>query len=103
MFDVVKSSCDTRCPSECDWKIEAMLFQYSKTPFVLLLRQKYVSHLTFVSREVPEGWTAYRHPDGALYFVHGESVSKSERYRISLSLYLTYNSVENVYGSEHMR
>ena len=77
-----------------------MSYQFPETPFVPLLRQQYLSHLTFVSREVPEGWTAYRHPEGALYFVHGELVSE---YRISLLLYLNYDFVENVYGSEHMR
>ena len=81
-----------------------MSYQYPETPFVSLLLQKYISHSTFVSRDlVPEGWIAYRHPEGALYFVHDESVSESERYRISLSLYLKYKSVENIYGSEHMR
>ena len=65
---------------------------------------KHISHLTLVCREgVPEGWTACRHPEGALYFVHGNSVSNSERYRISLLLYLKHNFAENVYGSEHMR
>ncbi|KAF8549038.1 hypothetical protein OG21DRAFT_1421972 [Imleria badia] len=39
----------------------------------------YISHLICVSREaVPEGWTAYRHPEGALYFVHCESKTFTE-------------------------
>ncbi|KAF8556016.1 hypothetical protein OG21DRAFT_1521338 [Imleria badia] len=28
--------------------------------------------------DIPEGWTAYRHPKGALYFVHGESKTFTE-------------------------
>ena len=60
-------------------------------------------HLTFICRVAPEGWVAYQHPEGALYFVHGKSVSESERHRVSLLLYLKYNPVENVYGRGRMR
>ncbi|KAF8137480.1 hypothetical protein EV363DRAFT_1446322 [Boletus edulis] len=51
----------TRGPSELDYTIDAMLYQYPETP-----------------EEVPEGWTAYRHPEGALYFVHSESKTFTE-------------------------
>ncbi|KAF8417316.1 hypothetical protein L210DRAFT_892548 [Boletus edulis BED1] len=51
----------TRCPSEPDHTIEAMSYQYPETP-----------------ENVPVGWTAYRHPEGALYFVHTESKTFAE-------------------------
>ncbi|KAG9313441.1 hypothetical protein JVU11DRAFT_5763 [Chiua virens] len=51
----------TRPPSGCDHKIEAMWFEYPKT-----------------LQDVPEGWTAHRHPEGTLYFVHDETKTFTE-------------------------
>ncbi|KAF8438114.1 hypothetical protein L210DRAFT_866764 [Boletus edulis BED1] len=48
-------------PSEPDYTIDAMLYQYPETP-----------------EKAPEGWTAYRHPEGAFYFVHSESKTFAE-------------------------
>lgn len=80
------------------------MYQYPETPFVPFLRPKRISHLPSICREeVPKGWVAYRHPEGGLYFVHGDSVSASGRYRIALLSYLKFHSIENVYRSEHMR
>lgn len=67
-----------------DYKIKAMSYQYPETPFVSSPYQKFISHVNSASRDVPDGWMAYRHPEGALYFVHGESVSESDRYDISI-------------------
>ncbi|KAG9313443.1 hypothetical protein JVU11DRAFT_5765 [Chiua virens] len=49
-----------RPPWGDNYMIAAMLYQYPETP------------------EVPEGWTAYRHPEGALYFVHDQSKTFTE-------------------------
>ncbi|KAG9313444.1 hypothetical protein JVU11DRAFT_5766 [Chiua virens] len=49
-----------RTPGGLDYGIEAMLYEYPETP------------------EVPRGWTAHRHPEGALYFVHDESKTFTE-------------------------
>ncbi|KAF8137481.1 hypothetical protein EV363DRAFT_1318110 [Boletus edulis] len=51
----------TRGPSEPDYTIEAMSCRYRETP-----------------ENVPEGWRACRHPEGALYFVHSESKTFAE-------------------------
>ncbi|KAH0826608.1 hypothetical protein J3R83DRAFT_4972 [Lanmaoa asiatica] len=50
-----------RHPSEVDYLIDAMWYQYPELP-----------------EDVPEGWTACRHPEGALYFIHSESKTFSE-------------------------
>ena len=75
-----------------------MSYQYPKTPFVLLQLQKSSCIYLFI-REVPQGWTACCHPEGALYFVHDESVSELI---INTIWYLIYYFIENVYGCEHM-
>ena len=80
-----------------------MLYEYPETPSVSLYVRS-ISHLTFVSREDLDGWTAYRHPEGTLYFVDDESVSEFERYQLlSLPLYLNHDLSENPYGREHLR
>ncbi|KAG9313442.1 hypothetical protein JVU11DRAFT_5764 [Chiua virens] len=50
----------TRSPTEHNHEVEAMFFDYPDTPVV------------------PEGWSACRHPEGALYFVHDESKTFTE-------------------------
>lgn len=64
-----------RDPSRYDYMVEAMSYKYPETPFVSSLRLKFIQCLTLISSASPEGWAAYRHPEGALYFVHCESVS----------------------------
>ena len=93
----------SRGSSGRDDMIEGMLYEYFETPFVSLYVRS-ISHLTFVSREDLDGWTAYQHPEGVLYFVHGESVSGLEWYQLLLlPLYLNYDLSANVYRSEHLR
>ncbi|KAF9227021.1 hypothetical protein BS17DRAFT_764376 [Gyrodon lividus] len=48
-------------PTDDDYKISAMLYKYPDTPDT-----------------IPQGWTAHRHPEGALYFMHGESKTLTE-------------------------
>ncbi|KAG8216854.1 hypothetical protein J3R82DRAFT_7117 [Butyriboletus roseoflavus] len=50
-----------RSPSAIDHTIDAMTYEYPETP-----------------DNISEGWTAYRHPGGALYFVHNESKTFTE-------------------------
>lgn len=57
-----------------------MSYQYPETPFVLFLHEKFVFRLILAFRDVPEGWMACRHPEGALYFVHVQSVRGFDLY-----------------------
>ncbi|KAG8216853.1 hypothetical protein J3R82DRAFT_7116 [Butyriboletus roseoflavus] len=50
-----------RSPSVIKYTIDAMTYEYPETP-----------------EDVPEGWRAHRHPEGALYFVHDESKTFTE-------------------------
>jgi hypothetical protein len=50
-----------RSPSEPDYKIKAMTYQYPEAP-----------------EGVPKGWIAYRHPEGGLYYVHTDSKTFTE-------------------------
>ncbi|KAF9225844.1 hypothetical protein BS17DRAFT_729968 [Gyrodon lividus] len=50
-----------RRPTEIDHKISAMRYEYPET-----------------QDSIPQGWTAHRHPEGALYYMHGESKTLTE-------------------------
>lgn len=67
-----------------DHKIGAMLYKHPETPFVSLPHQKPISRLIFASRDVPEGWMAYTHPEGVLYFVHAQSVRGFDQHDIMI-------------------
>ncbi|KAG9313552.1 hypothetical protein JVU11DRAFT_5879 [Chiua virens] len=49
-----------RSPHGCDYGIKGMIYKYSG------------------KQEIPEGWTACQHPDGAQYFLHDESKTFTE-------------------------
>ena len=56
--------------------IDAVLYAYQEKQSVLLRTWNVSHNLTRVDRgSVPEGWTMYCHPEGALYFIHYGSVS----------------------------